>query len=260
MAESIAPRLAGRAIVITGAASGIGAAAAQLCIDEGARVLLVDRDAERLAALAKPLGTAAVALPADVSHPDTAAHYVEAALSHFGRLDGGILNAAIAGKIAPIHEVTPEDFDQIMAINVRSVWSGMAALIPHLKAAGGGSIVATASIGGLQGSQMVAPYIASKHAVIGLVKSAALECARHNIRVNAVAPSPIDTPMMAHINTSIGGGDTERSRARTTAHVPMRRYGRPEEVARMMVFLMSEEASFSTGGVYLVDGGLLAGF
>jgi NAD(P)-dependent dehydrogenase (short-subunit alcohol dehydrogenase family) len=164
----------------------------------------------------------------------------------------------MAGTIAPIQSVTASDFDRVMAVNVRSVWSGIAALFPVMKK-DGGSIVVTASTGGVMGAQMVSPYIASKHAVIGLVKSAALEGAKYGIRVNAVAPAPIDTAMMGHINKGLGAGDAEKSRKRTIAHVPMQRYGTAEEVARTMVFLASGDASYTTGAVYLVDGGMAAG-
>jgi NAD(P)-dependent dehydrogenase (short-subunit alcohol dehydrogenase family) len=245
--------------VITGAANGIGEAAARLCVADGSRVVLVDRDAQRLDRLQIELGDQTVALVADVAEHDTAANYVALALEHFGRLDIALLNAGMAGTIAPIHKVAPEDFDRILAVNVRSVWSGIAAVFPAMKTAGGGSVVVTASTGGVMGAQQVAPYIASKHAVIGLVKSAAIEGARSRIRVNAVAPAPIDTAMMQQINEGLGDGDAERSRARTIAHVPLRRFGTPEEVAKMMVFLASGDASYCTGGTYLLDGGMAAG-
>lgn len=251
--------LHGRVVVVTGAASGIGEAAARLCVAQGARVLLVDRDAARLAAVGQSIGSAAQTFVADVAEADTAARYVASTLERFGHLDIALLNAGIAGRVGPIESVTVEDFDHIMRVNVRSVWSGLAALFPVMRAAGGGSIVVTASAGGVLGAPMVAPYIASKHAVIGLVKSAALEGARHQIRVNAVAPAPIDTPMMSHIESGLGGDDAERARTRTLANVPMRRYGTALEVAQMLVFLAGADASYSTGGVYPVDGGLTAG-
>ena len=247
-------RLRDHVVIVTGAASGIGAAAARRCVREGAQVVLVDRDPDGLEAVRAELEpSAAVSLVADVADADAANRYVDLAMKRFGRVDAALLNAGMAGRVAPIDEITAEEFDRLFAVNVRSVWSGMAALFPPMKAAGRGSIVATASTGGLLGVQRIAPYIASKHAVIGLVKSAALEGARHGIRVNAVAPSPIDTPMMQHINEGLGAGNRERSRARSVSHVPLRRFGTPDEVARMMVFLASGEST------YLVDGGLVAG-
>lgn len=253
-------RLRDCVVIVTGAASGIGAAAARRCVHEGAQVVLVDRDPDRLEAVrAEFEPSAAVSLAADVSDADAASRYVELALKRFGRIDAALLNAGMAGRVAPIDEITAEEFDRLFAVNVRSVWSGMAALFPPMKAAKRGSIVATASTGGLLGVQRIAPYIASKHAVIGLVKSAALEGARHGIRVNAVAPAPIDTPMMQHINEGLGAGDREASRAKSVSRVPLRRFGTPDEVARMMVFLASGESTYCTGGVYLVDGGLVAG-
>jgi len=252
-------KLSGRVVVVTGAASGIGEAAARQCVSQGAQVLLVDRDFERLEALGKSIGSPAMTFAGDVGESDTASRYVAAALDRFGRLDTALLNAGIAGKIGPLECVSSEDFDHIMRVNVRSVWSAMAALFPIMKNADGGSIVVTASTGGVLGAPFVAPYIASKHAVIGLVKSAALEGARYRIRVNAVAPAPIDTPMMNEINNALGSDDTELSRKRTLAHVPMRRYGTASEVAKMLVFIASDDAGFATGGVYLLDGGLSAG-
>lgn len=252
-------KLSGRVAVITGAASGIGEAAAKLCVAHGARILMVDHDEMRLAAAAKSIGGNALTLHADVGDPDTAARYVSFAMEHLGRLDIAFLNAGIAGKVCRIEAVAVSDFDEVMRVNVRSVWSGIAALFPVMQAAGGGSIVVTASTGGMRGAPMVAPYVASKHAVVGLVRSAALEGARHNIRVNAVAPAPIDTPMMTHIDSGLGRGDLDRARARTLSHIPMRRYGTADEVAKMMLFLASEDSSYCTGGVYLLDGGSTAG-
>jgi NAD(P)-dependent dehydrogenase (short-subunit alcohol dehydrogenase family) len=252
-------RLRDRVVVVTGAASGIGAAASRQCVREGAKVVLVDRDADRLEAVRSEFGDAAVSLVADVADTDAASRYVERAVKQFGRIDAALLNAGMAGRVAPIDEVTAEEFDRLFAVNVRSVWSGLAALFPVMKAQGRGSIVATASTGGLLGMQRIAPYIASKHAVIGLVKSAALEGARAGIRVNAVAPAPIDTPMMQHINTGLGAGDVERSRAKTVSRVPLHRFGTPEEVSKMLVFLASDESTYCTGGVYLIDGGVVAG-
>jgi NAD(P)-dependent dehydrogenase (short-subunit alcohol dehydrogenase family) len=221
--------------------------------------VLVDRDGDRLEAVRSELGEAALSMVADVADADTATRYVERATKQFGRIDAALLNAGMAGRVAPIDEVTAEEFDRLFAVNVRSVWSGLAALFPAMKAQGRGSIVVTASTGGLLGMQRIAPYIASKHAVIGLVKSAALEGARAGIRVNAVAPAPIDTPMMQHINTGLGSGDVERSRAKTVSRVPLHRFGTPDEVARMLLFLASDESTYCTGGVYLIDGGLVAG-
>ena len=251
--------LSDKVVLVTGAAAGIGQAAARLCSEAGARLILIDRDGVALQERCAELGPDALPITADVGEPSAADQFVRAGLSRFGHIDIAMLNAGMAGTIAPIDKVSADDFDRIMAVNVRSVWSAMAALFPAMKAAGGGSIVVTASTGGLSGAPMVSPYIASKHAVIGLVKAAALEGARHGIRVNAVAPSPIATEMMVQINRGLGTGDEAKSRARTIAHVPMQRYGTAEEVAKVMVFLAGGDASFTTGSTYVVDGGMTAG-
>ncbi len=251
--------LAGRIVLITGAASGIGLAAAELCAAAGAKLILIDLKVEALEAARKSLGGDTMAIVGDVGDHGTASHYVEAAMARFGRIDIAMLNAGTAGKVARIDAVTAEEFDRVMAVNVRSVWSGIAALFPVMKTQGGGSIVVTASTGGVLGAPMVVPYIASKHAVIGLVKASAIEGARYGIRVNAVAPAPIDTAMMAHINDGLGAGDAQKSRQRTIAHVPLQRYGTALEVAKTMVFLGSDDAAYTTGATYLIDGGMAAG-
>lgn len=251
-------RLEGKRAIITGAARGIGAAAARRFVQEGARVLLVDLLEEPIAALAAELGAEnAEAHAADVSDEAATKGYVDAAVAAFGGLDVMLLNAGIEGDLKPFADYPTEMFDKVMAVNVRGVWLGlkygMAAMTP-----GGGSIVCTSSTSGIRATRHISPYTASKHAVIGLARSAALEGAEHDIRVNTVNPSPIDTPMI-HAIEEKRGLKAAGSNATMAQGTPLQRYGKPEEVAALMLYLASDEASFCTGGVYMVDGGVSAG-
>jgi len=250
----MAGRLEGKRAVITGAARGIGAAAARRFAAEGARIILVDLLAEPLAALAAELGDSAIACPADVSDEAAAKGYIAQAAEQLGGLDVLLLNAGIEGDVAPLKDYSVETFDRVMAVNVRAVWLGLKFAMPKMEAAGG-SIVVTSSTSGIRATRNISAYTASKHAVIGLMRTAALEGAEHNIRVNTVNPSPIDTDMIHSLQQKRG----DRSNASMSMGTPLQRYGEPEEVAAMMLFLASDESSFCTGGVYMVDGGVSAG-
>ncbi len=249
-------RLDGKVAVITGAANGIGAAAARRFIAEGARVLLVDLDATALAATAAPFGEAAAILAGNVSEEATATAYVAEALRRFGRLDIALLNAGIEGEVAAIPELPIEVFDRVMAVNVRGVWLGLAALMPVMQDGGGGSIVITSSTAGLRATPRLAAYITSKHAVVGLMRSAALEGAPLKIRVNCVNPGPVETRMIQALDASMSPGADASKRSR---RVPLGRYAAVEEIASLMLFLASDESGFCTGGTYVADGGLLSG-
>lgn len=252
-------RLSNKTALITGGAAGIGLATARLFVAEGAKVMLVDLDAAQLQAAVAELGEQNSAfMVADVSDPLQTEAYVKAAVARWGRIDVFFSNAGIEGVVAAIPDYPLELFDRVMAVNVRGVWLGLKSVIPEMARTGGGSIIITSSLGGLKGTPRLSPYIAAKHAVVGIMRSAALECASLNIRVNTVNPAPIATRMIESIEQGYAPGAPDKAKARFAAGVPMRRYGQPEEVARLVLFLASDESSYSTGTAFPIDGGMSA--
>lgn len=252
-------KLDGKTAIVTGAARGIGAAAARRFVEEGGQVMLVDRLEPELKALVAALGAdnAAYAV-ADVTDEDETKIYVAQTIARFGGLDVAVLNAGIEGAVSALTDYPAETFDQVLAVNVRGVWLGLKYAMAAMQETGG-SIVITASTAGIRATPGLCAYTASKHAVVGLMRTAALEGAPNKIRVNTVNPSPIDTPMMTAIEQKTGVKQTGANDRPLADSTPLKRYGEPEEVAAMMAFLASDEASFCTGGVYMVDGGISAG-
>ena len=260
------PRLANKIAIITGGAGGIGRAAAKLFVEEGAHVNLVDLDETALRDAVQSIGDENVSYAvADTTQPDQVQRFVNAAVERHGGVDIFVANAGIEGEINSIIDTPVEMFDKVMCVNVRGVWLGLKYVMPVMRERGGGSIVITSSGAGIQGSPGMSPYSASKHAVIGLMRSAAMEGASMGIRVNTVNPSATQTRMMRSIEEqwiSKGrkGFTTLKEAQKTNASGnPFRRYGEPEEVGRLMMFLASDESSYCNGGVYMVDGGNTAG-
>ena len=259
-------RLEGKVAVITGAAGGIGRAAARLFADEGARLALVDLDETALQDTVRSIGEDRASYTvADVTQPDQTQAYVNATVNRWGGIDVFLANAGIEGTLSPIPDYPIDIFDRVMAVNVRGVWLGIKYVVPVMRQRGGGSIVITSSTAGIGGTPAMSAYTTSKHAVIGLMRTAALEGAPLGIRVNTVNPAPIETRMMRSIeeqrvaaldDSSIS---VEQVKEAAAARIPLDRYGNPEEVAQLMLFLASDDSSFCTGGVYMVDGGRSAG-
>lgn len=254
-------RLEGKVAVITGAGSGIGLATAQAFAREGARLVLVGRNGKALADIASEIGAAkARVVVADVSTPEANERMVAEAVEGFGGVDILVANAGVEGVNATIDAYPVDVFDQVIAINLRGVFLGLKCAIPAMRMRGGGSVVILSSIGGIRGrGQGNSAYIASKHAVIGLMKTAALEGAAHGIRVNCVLPGPVETRMIRSIEESRSPGAPAVARAALLAGLPMKRYGTPEEVANVILFLASAESSLCTGSTFSADGGLAAG-
>ena len=249
-------RFDGKVIVITGGGGGIGRATAERFASEGARVALVDLDERALkdsATAVERAGGEALAIRADVTQAVDVRRYVAATVERFGAVDFFHNNAGVLGDLKPLTEYAEETFDRVLAVNVRGVWLGMKYVAPAMRAPGA-AIVNTASIAGLMGSRNIVAYTASKHAVIGLTRTAALELAPRGIRVNAVCPAPIETNMAKALEAAAGSG----ARERLTATLPLRRFGEPAEVASLVAFLCSADAAYITGGLYTVDGGATA--
>ena len=248
--------LNGKTCFVTGGASGIGRSTALLMAQEGARVAIFDREADQGAevlAEIQALGAEALFSRGDVTSSTDIASAIDAVLHRFGRLDCAFNNAGIEGAHARLVDYDEAEFARVMAVNVTGVFLCMQQEIRAMQKSGGGSIVNTASVTGLVGWRGAPAYSASKHAVIGLTRSTALECARQGIRVNAVCPGVIETPMGARVLQENPG-----AREIITSRHPMQRLGAPEEVARAVVWLLSDAASFTTGHALTMDGGLVA--
>ncbi len=252
-------RFENKVAIITGGARGIGLAAGKLFAQEGARVLLVDLQEDALREAVDGIGDERVSYQvADVSQPEQVKAYVATALQRYGRIDCFLNNAGVEGVVAPIVDCPVEAFDQVMAVNVRGVWLGLKYVIPTMLTGGGGSIVITSSLAGLKGTPNMSPYITSKHAVVGMMRSVSQEYATQGIRINTVNPAPIETRMMRALEEGFAPGKAAAAKQQLSLMMPMGRYGEPEEVAKLMAFLCSDEASYCTGGTYSVDGGASA--
>lgn len=253
-------RLQDKVVIITGGAGGIGRVAGKLFVDEGAYVLLVDRDEAALAEAVKEIGSNAVSyFVGDVTSAADNDAMVACAEERYGGVDGLLANAGIEGDVLPISEYDENRFDQVMAINVKGPFLGIKSATPAMEKRGGGSIVITSSIAGLTGTANLSAYTTSKHAVIGLMRGAAKELAPLGIRVNTVNPSPVETQMMRRLEAGIGGEEgAALVRAGMAERIPLQRYGEPDDIARSMLYLVSDDSAFITGSVNVVDGGMTA--
>jgi NAD(P)-dependent dehydrogenase (short-subunit alcohol dehydrogenase family) len=250
-------RLDGKVAVVTGAAGVIGTATMRLFAERGARIVAVDRDKAQLQAAIEDLPAAAqaVAVTADVTQQDEVSGYVRAAMERFGAIDVFYNNAGIEGEITPIVRYPLETFRRVLNVNVVGVFLGLKHVLPVMLQQNSGSIINTASIAGLIGSPDIAPYTASKHAVIGLTKVAAIECTGTNVRVNCVCPGLIDSRMLSAIVEGRNTGNAPVPNEKIVDRVPARRLGLASEVASVVAFLASDEASYVCGAAYTVDGG-----
>ncbi len=252
-------KLEGKVAIITGGAGGIGKETAKAFLKEGADVLIFDLNENDLVETCKEIESNHLSYFAgDVTKPDDNLKAVEIAKEKYGGVDIFVANAGIEGEVNNIEDYSIDKFDQVMAVNVRGPFLGLKASIPAMDLRGGGSFIVTSSIAGLSGTPGIGPYATSKHAVIGLMKSAAKECAEKNIRVNSVNPSPIETRMMRSLEEGLMPGEASEAKNMMEANIPLGRYGTPEDVAKLMLFLASDDSNFITGSVYTVDGGSTA--
>lgn len=255
----MAGRLEGKVALITGAASGIGAASARLFAAEGARLMLVDVNCRALTSLVEDLersGAQVISSQADVAKPTEVAAAIDATIAKFGHLHVLFANAGINGRgLAP--EMPLEEFDRIMEVNVRGAFLCARYAIPHIARAGGGSVIFTASELALVGAPGGAAYCASKAALLGMARALALDHGKQGIRVNCLCPGAVDTPLLWSSAERLGIS-VDEYRAEIISRMPLGRIGQPEEIARAALFLASDDSSFMTGAALVVDGGWTA--
>ena len=250
-------RFEGMVALVTGAAGGIGRAACVRFAEDGAKVVAVDlagSDLDETVAAVVNAGSECIAVEADVTREADVANYVERAKFHYGRIDMFFNNAGIEGVRSALTELDEADFDRVIAVNLKGVWLGMKHVAAAMAESGGGAIVNTASIAGLSPTPGIIAYGASKHAVVGMTKSAAQELAP-SVRVNAVCPGPIETRMMRSLERQFDPDNPEAVHDMFAAANPLGRYGEPEEVAALVTWLCSDDSRYINGAMHTIDGG-----
>lgn len=251
--------LTNKVVIITGASGVIGRATSKLFKDEGAKLVLVDLNLDRLQEVAYSIGLEDgnhLLISADVTKEADVENFIHKTVEKFGRVDVLFNNAGIEGDVTDIVDTTVENMNNVLNVNVVGVFLGLKHALRVMRKQGAGSIINTASDAGIGSAQGLGAYVASKHAVIGLTKTAALECEDSGVRVNAICPSSINSRLMRSLEE--GTGDPDAARKMYESKIPMKRYGQPEEVGQVVLFLASDRSSFVTGAHYNVDGGRLA--
>jgi NAD(P)-dependent dehydrogenase (short-subunit alcohol dehydrogenase family) len=249
-------RLENKVAIITGGAGSIGKTTAKLFLEEGAKVFLVDVDEHELREVDDELdGSRITYCVADVSKSEDVQHYVNEAVKEFGKIDIFFNNAGIEGVVKPLVDYPDEMFDKIMAINVRGMWLGNKYVLPQMN--DGGSIIMTSSVAGIVGFAGLGAYVTSKHAAVGIMRVSAIEAAPRKIRVNSVHPSPVNNRMMRSIEEGASAGNADVVKKQFEASIPLGRYAEPIEIAKLVLFLASDDSQFITGTTQIIDGGLV---
>lgn len=254
-------KLSEKTAVITGGSGGIGKVTAEVFLKHGANVVLVDLDEEGLENTKKDLSRHGnvLTIQADVSKEADVKNYVDETINKFGQIDIFFNNAGIEGGYGNIVDQEMANFDKLISINLRGVFLGLKYVLPVMEKQESGSVINTSSVAGLMGFPGLSPYVASKHAVAGLTKTAALEVASNNVRVNSIHPAPVNTRMMRSIESFTSPDDPESVKEEFTSMIPLGRYGEASDIANLVLFLASEDSNFITGVQYRIDGGMGAG-
>ncbi len=244
-----------KVVLITGGSGAIGSTTAKKFLDKGAKVVLVDINADTLKKTSEELNSSYLAyITADVTKSADVKKYVDFTVDKFGKIDVFFNNAGIEGIVKPITEYPEEDFDKLMDINVKGVWLGMKYVLPQMN--DGGKIINTSSVAGLMGTENMTAYVTSKHAVIGMTKSVALEVAPRGIQVNTIHPAPVDNRMMRSLEDSFAPGQGAAVKEQFVQMIPMKRYANNDDIANGVLMLASAENTFMTGSKLIVDGGM----
>lgn len=248
-----------KVVLITGAAGGIGSETARLFHERGAKLALVDKDLDKLKKMVTDLSLQrSIAIQADVSNESDVESYVKRTIDEYGKIDVFFNNAGIEGKFGYIQDLDASVLDQVLDVNVKGVFYGLKHVLRIMTKQKFGSIINTSSVAGLFGSPGLGAYSASKHAVIGLTKTAALEVVDSGVRVNVICPCPVDTEMIRSIDAMRTPEDPKISRSTYEKRIPMKRYAHPKEIGELVLFLASDQASYITGACYRIDGGMAA--
>lgn len=248
-------QLQNKVAIITGGAGSIGKTTAKLFLEEGAKVLLVDISEDQLKEVVKDLGSENVVYcVADVSKAIEVERYVNETVKLFGKIDVFFNNAGIEGVVKPIVDYPEDIFDKVISINVKGTWLGNKYVLPQMNE--GGSIIMTSSVAGIIGFAGLVAYVTSKHAVVGIMRTSAIEAAPFKIRVNSVHPSPVNNRMMRSIEEGASTGRGEEVKKQFEASIPLKRYAEPDEIAQLVLFLASDNSQFITGTTQVIDGGM----